>query len=516
MITQGFVRENSYYDSLLLMRVNSQLLEMAGVEKAAVMMGTEQNKAILRGQNLITPKLEVAGPNDLILLVVAQSEVIAATALEKAREILVARPPQIELVRAPVVRTLDAALSCQPEANLVALSIPGPYVYDEAIESLKRGLNLFIFSSNVPIHQELELKRVAQQEGLLVMGPDCGTAIIGGVGLGFANRVRRGPVGLVGASGTGIQEVSCLIHRAGCGVSHAIGTGTNDVGARIGGLTILEGLRRLKADGNTEVIVVVSKPAAPAVMDRVFRTAAGSKPVVLCFLGAERRKLDEANLHWAYTLEGAAGLALALLPTSQQLDLGEEHELQSLAVYARSRLAPDQRFVRGLFSGGTLASEAALVLLAEGVDAVYTNTEVRGSSPLDDPHRSQGHTCVDLGVEELVIGIPHPMLEPARRKERIVAEATDPRTAVLLLDIVIGHGVHPDPATVLADSLVEARRLAESDGRYLPVVTSVCGVDEDPQSRSTQVAKLKAAGAIVAESNAAAARLAVSIASREK
>src|SRR5580704_9603583 len=96
-----------------------------------------------------------------------------------------------------------------------------------------------IFSDNVPIAEEASLKHEARERGLMVMGPDCGTAIIGGVPLAFANAVPRGDIGIIGASGTGIQEVSTLIARAGRGVRHAIGTGGRDMHAEVGGLTTL-------------------------------------------------------------------------------------------------------------------------------------------------------------------------------------------------------------------------------------------------------------------------------------
>lgn len=516
MVIRTTTKPSAYYDSLVLMRLTTQLLELPGVIDATVMMGTEQNKHSIGNPVLLTPEAEAAGPNDLFVVVAAESDEAAEGALDYVQTAL--REGQGGPVAAvgQRVRTLDGALRQQPASRLAILSIPGQYVRREAIKALDAGLHLLIFSDNVPLEEEIELKEMGRERGLLVMGPDCGTAIIGGAALAFANGVRRGRIGLVGASGTGLQEVTCLIDHLGAGVSHAIGTGGRDVSEAVGAITMIEGLKRLDADPGTDLIVIVSKPPAPAVVRKVMEEVARcDKPVVVNFLGGDPETIDAGGGIVAATLEDAAVTAAAQLngtpePVVRQQLLGEAADVVSLAEEVRSELAPGQRFVRGLFSGGTFTDEATMIL-AEALSGVHTNGGIRRAAQLPDPRESVAHTCVDLGADEFTVGKPHPMLEPSLRRERLLAEAADPETAVVLLDIVLGYGVHPDPAGAFAEYIAEAKGVAAEGGRALPVVASVCGVDADPQPRHEQVERLEAAGAIVMASNAQASRLAAAI-----
>jgi FdrA protein len=519
VFVKSLVRPNTYYDSLMLMRVSAQVTKLPGVVGAAVMMGTEQNRHSVLDPALLTGEVESAGPNDLFVVVAAQSEAQAQTALDFALESLTAGRRRSSARTGPPAHSLAAALRRRPDANLAVLSIPGQYVRREAFRALEAGLDLLIFSDNVPLEDEIAMKRAAQERGRLVMGPDCGTAIIGGVALAFANGVRRGPIGLVGASGTGLQEVSCLIDRLGQGVSHAIGTGSHDVDAEVGGITMIDGLGRLEEDADTEVVVVVSKPPAADVVRRVAEAIeAGRKPVIVNFLDADPWAIAASGAIVAHTLEDAAVEAVAAVTgeADQQLRdrlLAEAGDAVSQANQVCACLTERQKYVRGLFSGGTFANEAAL-LLCDLVGTVHTNGRIRRAVPLPDPRRSIGHTCVDLGDDVFTVGRPHPMLEPGMRRERLMAEAADPETAVVLLDVVIGYGAHDDPGGELADVIREARQLAKAGGRELPVVASVCGVDADPQNRTAQVEKLEAVGVLVMPSNAQAARLAARIALR--
>jgi succinyl-CoA synthetase alpha subunit len=507
-VVKGEVHRSSYRDSIALMRVAGELSRRDGVARAEVLMGTPANLEALRASGLLAPELAGSTPADLVVAVEAETEEIAAECLEQVHDILVAgrtvRPGGSE-----EVYSLAAAQERVPHANLALISIPGQYATREAMRALERGLNVMVFSDHVPLEDEIELKRRAGGLGLLVMGPDCGAAIIGGVGLGFSNRVRRGEVGLVAASGTGLQEVSCLVDRAGLGISHAIGTGSNDVKAAVGGSTVIRGLRILEKDPETRVIVLITKPPEEAAAERILEAVRGcSKPVVVGFLGSDGAAAEAAGASVAATLEDAARRAVEACGAAFSMDEGDWERLER----ARDEPRPGpQRFVRGVFSGGTLAAEAALVLSGM-VEEVSTNTNLRQARPLEDPRRSVGHTCVDLGDDEFTRGKPHPMLEPSMRDERILQEAADPHTAVLLLDVVLGFAGHPDPAAVLADTLGAVRRQAASAGRHVPVVLSVCGTDADPQSRSGQVATLREAGALVSGSNAEAARAAATLA----
>ena len=517
MIVKVLIKPNSYYDSLVLMRIRTQVVELSGVIDATVMMGTEQNKHAIGDPALLTDEVKAAGPNDLVFVVAAETEPQAQAALDLALQTLATGQPRPDIEVGMPVHALNAALQRQPHSNLVILSIPGRYVKREALKALDAGLNLLIFSGSVPLKDEVELKQTARERGVLVMGPDCGTAIIGGAALAFANAVRRGRIGLVGASGTGLQEVSCLIDRLGQGVSHAIGTGTHDVDVEVRGITMIEGLSRLEADPGTDVVVIISKPPAPAVAQKVMAAVkACRKPAVVNFLDGDPEVIAAGGAIVARTLEDAAVKAVVALTGEadeavRDRLLAEAGDMASLAENARSDLTKGQKYVRGLFSGGTFANEATM-LLCDLVEAVYTNGRIRKAVQLPDPRRSMGHTCVDLGDDIFTMGRPHPMLELVMRRERLIAEAADPETAVVLLDVVIGYGVHPDPAGELVCYIREAKQLARAEGRELPVVASVCGVDADPQNRAIQVQKLKAIGVLVMPSNVQATRLAAQIA----
>jgi succinyl-CoA synthetase alpha subunit len=399
-----------------------------------------------------------------------------------------------------------------PTANLALISTPGEYAAAEATKALRLGLNVMLFSDNVALEDEIALKRFARAHDLLVMGPDCGTAIIGGVPLGFANAVHRGGIGAIAASGTGLQQVTCLIDRWGGGISHAIGTGGHDLHAKVGGITMLQGLDALAADPATRVIVLISKPPHPEVAERVLEAAGRSgKPIVVNFLGANPDTLRRADVHPVRTLEDAARLAVALAGGGGGASSGAARSEDGVAV---PQLAPGQKYVRGLYSGGTFCYEA-LLLLSEAFGGVASNTPLEPERMLVDVWRSEGHTVIDLGEDAFTRGRPHPMIDQTLRRERILQEAADPEVAVILFDVVLGYGAHPDPAPELAIALEQARALATAAGRQLALVGSVCGTAGDPQNLPRQEAVLKDAGVLLAESNAQAVRLAAAVARRQ-
>jgi succinyl-CoA synthetase alpha subunit len=364
------------------------------------------------------------------------------------------------------------------------------------LKALKRGLHVFLFSDNVSVEDEIQLKTLAVKKRLLVMGPDCGTAIVDGVPLGFANAVARGTVGLVGASGTGLQQVTCLIDRFGAGVSQAIGVGGRDLDERVGGTMMLAALELLAADPGTSVIVLLSKPPAPTVAERVLaRARAAGKPVVVNFLGSDSSLVRRAGAIPAVTLEDAARAAVALARGDAPVEADDgSKDMASVARGEAAKLAEGQRTVRGLYSGGSLAYEAKVVLNLELGDA------------------AKQHTVIDLGDDEYTVGRPHPMIDPRLRNEHVIAIGSDEEAAVLLLDVVIGYASHPDPAGALAPAIAEARATATRAGRYLAVVASVCGTDRDAQGLAAQESTLLAAGVLVQSSNARAARRAALIA----
>jgi len=495
------LKPSAYFDSVTLMLVQREVRQLAGVEEAGVVMGTDANKELLRDAGLLTPEASRASADDLILVVRAISDEAAAGALTHAETILVQR-------RAPTAgssyrpKTVASAAQMLTGANLALISVPGRFAAGVAKDALAAGLHVMLFSDNVPVEAEIELKRTAASRGMILMGPDCGTCILGGAGLGFANRVRRGTVGIVGASGTGIQEVVSLVHRGGGGISQAIGTGGRDLNSAVRGLTTMQGLAALAADPGTEVIVLISKPPAPDVASQVLGAVQRlSKPVVVNFIGASVPPAK--TVHAAQTLEDAAQQAMTLATGTAP----RWPHWEALPAQEAGRLASTQKYVRGLYSGGTLCYEA-LLLLPRYIGPVNSNTPLDPPQALQSALRSRGHTVIDMGSDEFTVGRLHPMLDLDLRCQRLAREADDPEVAVILLDVVLGYGAHPDPARELAAAIRQARARAQAAGRWLPIVVSVCGTDEDPQDYEAQVATLLDAGAIVQASNAQAVRLA--------
>ena len=504
------VIRNFYRDSVALMRLSAHLSALAGVRQASAVMASPNNLALLREAGLLAGDI-AAGANDLLVALDGEDEAALAAALAEAERGLQSKPATGDGAgpRQQPPRSLEMGLETMPAANLALISTPGDYAAAEAFKALHLGLNVMLFSDNVPIADEVALKRYASSHDLMVMGPDCGTAIIGGIPLGFANAVRRGDIGVVGASGTGIQLVTSLIDRLGGGISQAIGTGGHDLSHEVGGITMLQGLTALAADAATKVIVLISKPPAPEIAARVLaRAREAGKPVVINFLGADPASIAAPGVTPVKTLEDAAIAAMALAS-------GKKLDARAPAPVELPRLGAGQRYVRGLYSGGTLCYEATL-LLAEALDEVYSNTPVGRARAPDNVWHSRAHTLIDLGGEVFTRGRPHPMIDHRLRNERLAAEAQDPQTAVILLDVVLGYGAHPDPAGVIAPVVEAAIAQAAAAGRQLAFVGFVCGTAADPQNLERQETQLRRAGMRLAGSNAEAARLAARIAAGAK
>src|SRR5437773_658958 len=497
----NFVRASFYQDPVTLMRLSRDMEAVPGVTAAAAMMGTPHNRELLQQAGLLAPEGAAAGPADLVIAVIADSPAAADAARAAAEHALLARRAiAVGNTTAAPPRTLTSALKILPDANLALISVPGAYAGAEALQALRAGLHVLLFSDNVPVETEVALKRLALERGLLMMGPDCGTAIVDGVPLGFANAVPRGRIGLAAASGTGLQETTCTIAREGEGVSQAIGVGGRDLSDEVGGLMMLRALELLAGRAATEVVCLVGKPPGAGVARRLADAAAKlGKPCVAYFAGASTPAAGPWRV--AATLEDAGRAAVALArgttPAATAFTLAAA-EVERLVADAARGLAPGQRYVRGVYSGGTLAYEA-IDLLAGSLAEVATSLTTGGS----------GHRVVDLGEDVFTVGRPHPMIDGRVRREWIDREGRDAGTAVLLVDVVLGYGAHRDPAGEIVPAIraVRARR-------PLAVVASVCGTDGDPQSRAAQIATLRDAGVIVMDGNAQAARLAAAIARR--
>ncbi|MFN8100022.1 MAG: acyl-CoA synthetase FdrA [Mycobacterium sp.] len=487
---------NLYKDSVSLMAVTARVTELPGIDAGSVVMASATNVENLAQAGL--GDFEVR-PNDLVVAVrgtddaCTQALELADTLLSSAPEAADGAAAELAPTSIAMAKTRDAGL------NLALISVPGDYAAAEAMKALRLGMDVMVFSDNVSPEAELAIKSYARQADLMVMGPDCGTSIVNGVPLGFANVVRRGPIGVVGASGTGTQEVTVRIHQRGSGVSQALGTGGHDLAETIGGISMLHGLAALDGDPDTKVIVLVSKPPAPAVAAKVLAGAASSaKPVVVIFLGADPAAVDGDGVYGAGNLAQAADMAVALASGAEPRrdDVEVTEEVRKLLRDKASGMSDARRYVRGIFSGGTFCFEAQLVHRAAGI-AAHSNTPVDGNTALADISTSVENTIVDMGDDEFTQGRPHPMIDPSVRDSRIRAEAADPTTAVVLFDVVLGYGSAADPIAGLLPVLQQAHGVT--------FIGYVCGTDLDPQGRDQVVARLESAGALVASSNAEAA-----------
>jgi FdrA protein len=514
MITKVVVKKATYRDSISLMKVSNTVAKMPGVLQVAVVMGTELNRRVLSEAGFADPAIGRAASDDMVVAIEAK-DAASMEAAQAGVESLLSPGERPAGEKAPPA-SLAEALEALPDANLVVISVPGQFAKREAMQAISRGLNVFLFSSNVPRDEEVELKRIANDKGLLLMGPDCGTSIINHKVLGFGNVIREGGIGLVSASGTGLQEVTTLIHKAGLGISQAIGTGGGDLSDQVGGTTMIQGIRLLEADEETRVIVLISKPPAAGPMGRVLEVARGcTKPVLVNFLGAEMSPRQLGKLRSAETLEEAAMVACALAGGKGGAPDLLSKEAISLASVENKKLAKGQKYVRGLFAGGTFCYESQCLLLPL-LGEVYSNAPVKPEFKLPGDAPSKKHTCIDMGAEEFVEGRAHPMMDFSLRNLRILQEARDPETAVVLIDVELGYGSNPDPAGQLVPMIQKAKRTASDAGRSLPFVASVVGTEGDFQGLPRQLEALSGAGVLIMPSNARATRLSALIASGDK
>ncbi|MEO6142668.1 MAG: FdrA family protein [Dermatophilaceae bacterium] len=499
------VRRGAYYDSVSLMQVSKAVRAAPGVGAALVAMATELNTDLLAGMGFTVD--EAVGPNDMFVAIRGEDEAAVGagrTALDDALAGLRAAGASAGgFGDAPPPRTLGSA-AARLGANLAMVSVPGPNAFVDAMDAVASGASVVVFSDNVSVEQEIALKDAAALADVLVMGPDCGTAVVAGVALGFANLVRAGSVGLVAASGTGAQQVMCLLDAAGVGMSHCLGVGGRDLSSAVGGRSTRQALAALAADPSTTSIIVVSKPPAVEVLTAIQEYAATlGKPVHWATLGRGRPDLTAAvEAALATTADGIPVWPL-WLATAPSAESGE-------SVSIASETHRTNGFLRGLFCGGTLADEA-MIIAGEALGPIRSNIPLSPELALGSDLRSPSHLVIDFGDDTLTQGRPHPMIDPTLRLERIAAEGDDPTCAVLLLDLILGFGSHADPADELAAAIASARTAAASGGRELAVVVSLIGVESDPQGLSACAKTLLASGASVFVSNAQATRHALSL-----
>lgn len=504
------VRKNAYYDSVALMIISKDLKKIAGVQQALVGMGTDLNRELAQGSGLDAPGFEAVTANDFFVAVECEDEAAFKACIDKVDELLNKKADSKQSSYSPP--TLDAALKIDPSLNMAVISVPGKHAADVAQSCLDRDINVMLFSDNVTVEEERALKEYAAAHELLVMGPDCGTAIINQVPLAFANVVRAGDIGVVAASGTGAQEVSSLIDQFGGGITQLFGTGGRDLKKEIGGIMMKLCLDSLINDPATKVLVLVSKPPAKEIAEEILEIAKDAgKPVVVSFIGGDPEQVRAYGLTPALTLEDAAYKAVALSRGKEPADflgfsMGEE-KADALAKEIAAKFAPTQKYVRGFYTGGTLCDEA-MKLMLDKLGHIYSNIPLRAEDKLENPRNgdSRQHTFLDFGDDEFTVGRPHPMIDPSLRAERVIRDGRDPACAIIMTDCVIGYGSHPNPAEDLADAIRTAKAEAEAAGRHLCCVAAVCGTEGDPQSLSGTRKQLEDAGAVVLPSNAQATR----------
>lgn len=503
MVRNTRILQSRYCDSVVLMRVASQLKKSDDVSEVAMFMGTEGNHDLLQQAGLATPESLKAGPQDLLIIVEAKNEELCADILAQAVEMLTESHTDKTINAFQYrPRTLAQALRLAPQASLATISVPGEYAPREVRRCLRQGLNVFLFSDNVPIESERELKLLARDHNLLLMGPDCGTAYINGAGLGFANAVSPGPVGCVAASGTGLQAVLCYLDQQDTGISHGIGVGGRDLSREVGGIMTIAALEMLENDPRTEVIILLSKPPHAEVVDALAAVITRmTKPVIACFQGTPT---GESSIVQAASLDEAAAMALAVLKGEHYIPRDFQQPARVASLLDRENGRHEGKRIIGLFTGGTLAKEAEMILRQGEVPASFNE------------EKKEGHMLLDLGDDKYTVGRPHPMIAPDIRSEKLMELAERGMVAhcgVLLCDIVLGSGSHGDPAGALVEGIELLRMKHSFSGA---IVVSLVGTNGDPQDKDEQVRQLEDAGAYVFQVNSEAARMALMLTSTKR
>lgn len=492
------ILKNNYQDSINLMLLTNSINELADVKMSQIMMGTDANKDILQNTQLLTEEAKSASPNDLMIVVASDNEQIMDQVLPAVDSFLADLSAKSGDEKAQAATSWEEALTHLPEANVALFSIPGEYGAPEMEKALKNDLHVFSFTDNVSIEDEVRLKHLAHERGLLMMGPDCGTGIISSIPIAFTNVVAPGNIGVVGASGTGIQEVTTIIDRLGNGVVHAIGTGGRDLSDKVGAITVKDAIVALENHEPTDVICVISKPPAKEVRDEVVKLLQSiTKPVVAIFLG-EKPAAHEGKVYLAHTLEEAAKISVDLAADRPV----KANYFEKVTKPASAKVLPATKVVKGLYSGGTLAAEAGMMIS----EALNLGGLVKEAGYI---LKADGYDVIDLGDDIYTQGKPHPMIDPEVRINKIHEYGQDPATGVILLDIVLGYGAHEDMAAALLPAINEEQQRAAAEGRELYFVATVVGTDKDPQNYAETVRRLEAHGVLVEPSNAKAVQLAL-------
>ena len=505
MVIKNYIEKNRYYDSVFLMKIARRLAETDGVDNASIGMGTPLNKDTISDLGLWANEAESAGPNDLIIAVRAETEADCEKAKEKFEELISEKSDT-----SSSFRSIVGAKTAVPEANMAVISVAGEYAAKEAKRALLNGMNVFMFSDNVSIEDEVELKKLALSKGLFMMGPGCGLSFINGTAIGLCSMVHRGDIGLAGASGSGIQEVMVLVHRNGFGISHAIGTGGRDMSDEVGGITMAMSIKALEEDENTKVIALISKPPAESALLKIIDVIKKcSKPVVVQFINGNNKLLEENGIMYSESFDETA-LKVMELSSGKKVTLKKIFENDFDIKAEVKKYAPSQKYFRAILCGGSLADETQLLWSKSGRE-LYSNVAMKPEYMLENPFESYKHTVIDIGDETFTKGRAHVAIDPTARVNRFIKEARDPETAVIYLDFLLGYALHPDPASVMSEVITEEKKRAQEEGRHLTVIATICGSDMDPQDFEKQAQILKDAGVIIADTNKEIAEISLNL-----
>ncbi len=482
------VLKNTYKDSMQLMQVTEKAKRMKGVLDAAAVMATDNNKELLRTINLLNEEGERAKADDILLVVLATGRDEAESALQEMEKLV------MQGVGAPSYIDLREAIK-DSRINLAVISVPGEHAREVVVPIVERGINVHLFSDHVSVEDEVYLKKLALEKGVLLLGPSAGTSIIGGKGIAFANSVRRGRIGIVSASGTGLQEVSVLISLYGEGISQGFGVGGRDLSDSCMGMMTESCIKILEEDEQTDVICIISKPPGEYALKKLveFIKNDTKKDYVLCLLGSEELDFKEKRIIQAHSLHTAAGKSISLLGKDRQFGTSFEQLLNQSKEIKRN-IADQREFIRGLFTGGTLAYES-MIILQEGIGDIFSNVSIRAENKLKDPFKSHKHTVIDLGEEEFTEGRLHPMIDPTVRSIRLKQEISNKSVALIMMDVMLGYASNADPAGAIISAIGKSK-----DGPM--IITHICGTDQDPQNLSMQKDKLESSGISIFPSNA--------------
>lgn len=499
----ALILNDTYRDSVFLMKISDEVNKLEGVILASAMMGTDRNKDLFKNSNLFNEEVDKAGSDDLVVAIRAKNEDDVKEAIKKAEDLLSKKIKTKTDKSDAIINRLEHALEKDEDSNLVLISVAGDYAKFEAAKALNKDLNVMLYSDNISIEDELKLKKYASSKGLIVMGPDCGTSIINGVPLAFANDIKKGNIGVVGASGTGIQEVTTLIDRYNGGITHAIGTGGRDTKDAIGGITMMDSLELLNEDEETKIIVIITKPPGRQVQEKITEFIKRTeKKVVVYFSGVD----DYTEIQSA----GGVGEKSLLETAIRAVELSKDKEVKKMPTHkdVKSDFDSKQKYLVGIFGGGSLCFESMYFTKKDLEGKLYSNGSMEGFTDYNK-RNDDGHLLLDMGEDEFTVGKPHPMINPETKIKRTLEEMKEETTAVVLTDCVIGYGAHEDPAGLLRDAVLEFK--GKNPGNKVVLVASVCGTEGDPQVYSTSVKKLEQAGIIVANSNYEATQIAIDL-----